>query len=179
MNTIGKNLRQLRKEHGMTLKEVSDKTELSISFIYQVETNKSSITIESLMKIAEVFHVTPSYFFEREQPVTLKKNIAIHKQATSAKAKNIAFNYNDLSGDFPNRSLAPSMIHLEPRKESAKPMPHSGEEFIYVLDGVLTIKFDEESIDIHPGESIHMKSSVPHNWMNFTEQTVTFVHVSA
>lgn len=71
------------------------------------------------------------------------------------------------------------MIHLEPRKESAKPMPHSGEEFIYVLDGVLTIKFDEESIDIHPGESIHMKSSVPHNWMNFTEQTVTFVHVSA
>lgn len=58
-------------------------------------------------------------------------------------------------------------------------MPHSGEEFIYVLDGVLTIKFDEESIDIHPGESIHMKSSVPHNWMNFTEQTVTFVHVSA
>lgn len=73
MNTIGKNLRQLRKEHGMTLKEVSDKTELSISFISQVETNKSSITIESLMKIAEVFHVTPSYFFERNNQLLLKR----------------------------------------------------------------------------------------------------------
>lgn len=41
MNTIGKNLRQLRKEHGMTLKEVSDKTELSISFISQVKRIKA------------------------------------------------------------------------------------------------------------------------------------------
>nr|WP_289038814.1 XRE family transcriptional regulator [uncultured Allobacillus sp.] len=178
MNTIGKKLRQLRIERGMTLKEVSEKTGLSISFISQVETNKSSITIESLMKIAEVFHVTPSYFFEREQQVTLKKNIAVHKQATAEKTKNIAFNYNDLSGDFPNRSLAPSLIHLEPRKESATPMPHNGEEFIYMLDGVLTIVFDEESIDVHPGESIHMKSSIPHNWMNFTDRMVIFIHVS-
>lgn len=74
MNTIGKNLRQLRKEHGMTLKEVSDKTELSISFISQVETNKSSITIESLMKIAEVFHVTPSYFLNGNNQLLLKEH---------------------------------------------------------------------------------------------------------
>ena len=62
--TIGEQLRKLRKEHNMTLKTLSDKTNVSISFLSQVERNKCNVTLESLRKISDALNVNPSIFFQ-------------------------------------------------------------------------------------------------------------------
>lgn len=61
---IGVKIKSLRKERKLTLKQIADQTNLSISFLSQVERSKSSITLESLKKISEALGVNPSYFFQ-------------------------------------------------------------------------------------------------------------------
>ena len=62
-DNIGEIIKKLRLEHQLTLKEVAERTGLSISFLSQVERSKSSITLQSLSRIAEAFNVSRSYFF--------------------------------------------------------------------------------------------------------------------
>lgn len=81
MEKIGERIKSIRKEKKMTLKQISEKTNLSISFLSQVEHSKCSITLESLMKISEVLDVNPSFFFSEDDEGKERNKIAIHKQA--------------------------------------------------------------------------------------------------
>ncbi|MDE0583516.1 helix-turn-helix domain-containing protein, partial [Planococcus sp. A6] len=58
--SIGTTLKKLRKERKLTLKQLAQETGVSISFLSQVERGKSSVTLESLRKIADALHVDPS-----------------------------------------------------------------------------------------------------------------------
>lgn len=51
MEEIFQKIKQLRFEQGMTLKELSEKTELSVSFLSQIERGTSSLAITSLKKL--------------------------------------------------------------------------------------------------------------------------------
>ena len=62
-DSIGKILKELRKERKLTLKDLAEQTNVSISFLSQVERGKSSVTLESLKKIADALTVNPTVFF--------------------------------------------------------------------------------------------------------------------
>src|SRR5690625_7145470 len=75
MDDIGKQIKKLRLEREMTLKDVSEKTGLSIGFLSQVERGKSSITLQSISKISDALEVSRSYFFEDEkEPAQIQQN---------------------------------------------------------------------------------------------------------
>ncbi|MGM0555191.1 MAG: response regulator [Myxococcota bacterium] len=50
--TIGQNIRNLRKERSLTLKQVSRRTGLSVSLLSQIERAESSASVSSLYKLA-------------------------------------------------------------------------------------------------------------------------------
>ncbi len=177
---IGDQLRKLRKKKKLTLKQVAGKTSLSISFLSQVECGKSSLTLESLMKISEFLDVNPSYFFDGVNEEADKKKIAVNKRSVNKEDTIVSdFTYQNLSGDFKNQSFLPTLVTLQPRKEGVRPLAHSGQEFIFVLEGVLSIIFEHEEVSLNAGESIHMESTIPHNWLNRTEHSIKFLYVKS
>jgi len=50
--TIGTSIRQLRKDQGLTLKQMSRRTGLSVSLLSQIERAESSASVSSLFKIS-------------------------------------------------------------------------------------------------------------------------------
>lgn len=60
---IGKKIRLLRKERGLTLKQLANRTGLSISLISQIERAKSSSSVSTLYKVATALSVKMEYFF--------------------------------------------------------------------------------------------------------------------
>lgn len=175
--TIGVLIKSLRLGKKRTLKQISEKTELSISFLSQVERGKSSITLESLKKISEALEVSPSYFFS-EKPSAQSDRVRRGGQKP-ALPSGFPFVYEDLSGDLANRLLEPILVTLQPHEDSGTPFVHKGQEFVYVLEGVLTLLIGEEEHDLHPGDSIHMDSTTPHNWLNRTGEVVRFLCVNS
>jgi DNA-binding NtrC family response regulator len=55
--TIGRNIRELRKTRGLTLKQMSRRTNLSVSLLSQIERAESSASVSSLFKVATALDV--------------------------------------------------------------------------------------------------------------------------
>ncbi|MBR1907543.1 helix-turn-helix transcriptional regulator [bacterium] len=62
-NDIGKKIKYLRKEHGISQEKLAEGIEMSREHISCLERGKNLITIESLYKIAEYFNVDIKDFF--------------------------------------------------------------------------------------------------------------------
>jgi DNA-binding NtrC family response regulator len=61
---LGAKIRQLRKGRVLTLKQLANKTALSVSLISQIELGKSAASVSTLRKLATALSVSMSYLFE-------------------------------------------------------------------------------------------------------------------
>lgn len=174
MDDIGKKIKDLRIEKRLTLKDVADKTGLSASFLSQVERSKSSITLQSLSKISDALDVSRSYFFADEQDASeifrskTEHNLNFHKSN---------FVYQSLLGNVSNPIFEPMLVVLLPNEESVSTSTHRGQEFVYVLEGTLTVLIGDEETEIEPGDSFHIDSTTPHTWFNKTPHHVKLLYV--
>jgi len=63
-NEVGSRIRGLRQERGLTLKQLANRTGLSVSLISQIELGKSAASMSTLHKLATALQVRMSWFFE-------------------------------------------------------------------------------------------------------------------
>jgi DNA-binding NtrC family response regulator len=61
--TIGRTIRELRKGRGLTLKQMSRRTKLSVSLLSQIERAESSASVSSLFKVATALDVRITELF--------------------------------------------------------------------------------------------------------------------
>ncbi len=61
--SIGTTIRRLRREHSLTLKDLSRRTDLSVSLISQIERAESSASVNSLYRIASALNCRMRDFF--------------------------------------------------------------------------------------------------------------------
>lgn len=174
---IGVKIKSLRKERKLTLKQIADKTDLSISFLSQVERSKSSVTIESLKKISEALSVNPSYFFSKSK--RQNKSTIIRNVLNECSSLSNNFVYKDLSGNIEKPLFNPILVVLSPGDNSEDSYSHTGQEFLYILEGTLTILIDKEEHDLNPLDCIYLDSTTPHNWINKTNSVVKFLCISS
>ena len=85
--------------------------------------------------------------------------------------------------DFENKVLLPRLIELLPSAEESDSdldqYQHEGEEFLYVLEGILTLIINGERHDLFPGDTGHFDSNNVHNWANFTNKTTKVLVVNS
>ncbi|MFP7486862.1 XRE family transcriptional regulator [Priestia filamentosa] len=174
---IGFKIKELRKDRKLTLKQISEKTNLSISFLSQVERLKSSITLESLKKISDALNVNPGYFFSESEKRA--KSTIIRNSLSELNSRPSSFIYKDLSENIENPLFAPLLVMLKPGENRGSSYSHQGQEFLYVLEGTLTVLIDDEEHDLHPLDCIYLDSATPHNWINHTDADVKFLCVSS
>ena len=55
---------------------------------------------------------------------------------------------------------------------------HSGEEFVYVLTGVVTLWLEDRQYALYPGDSIQIHSNQPHNWANNTNKVAELLSIN-
>ena len=79
---------------------------------------------------------------------------------------------HNLSPDMKSFNLYPRAIDIMPFTDTGfynlQLYSHVGEEFIFVLEGVLTLIIEEEEYILYPGDSTTFDSTKPHNWKNET-----------
>ena len=61
---LGEKIRTVRKHHKLSLKELSEKTGISISFLSDIENSRSNPSLENLKLISKVLTTPISYFVE-------------------------------------------------------------------------------------------------------------------
>lgn len=177
--TVGNRIKKLRTKRKMTLKELSLLSDLSVGFLSQLERGLTSVAIDALEQLAIIFNVDISFFFTHaanEKSYVMKS----YERRVSPIARGNSIQYY-LSKVIEDKQLLPRLIELLPgQKNSAleREHEHEGEEFIYVLEGILTLVVEGVKTDLYPEYTAHYLTSSPHNWVNNTNKTVKFITVN-
>ena len=175
---IGMKIKQLRTEKGITLKELSMQSDLSIGFLSQLERGLTTIAVDSLEKLAGILDVHLTCFFD--YPHKRKDKILRSYEQEILDIEEGGFIKYSLSSNLENKQLFPRLIEILPQKKEEEILPykHEGEEFVYVLEGILTVYIDGEMYEVYPGDSVHMDSNLTHNWANYTNKKVKLLAVN-
>src|SRR5690625_3151647 len=120
-DSLGSELKKVRKGKKMTLQELSDRSGLSISFLSQVERGLRTLTFTSLRKISEALEVNINFFFD-SGGANIKKKI---NKKTSDSGN---FSYTSLAGRMKNPDFTPAIIELSAGESQKVPYTHSGQE---------------------------------------------------
>lgn len=162
---ISQKIRDVRKKQNMTLKELSRRTGLSVSFLSQFERGVSSVTLVSLKKISDALQVSLSEVFAEQEQNTAYVYKRGMEQGMWNWEKNYA-SYTKLSGTFEGRKMESFLLKMEPLRDDFVPCTHEGEEFIYVLEGCAVFTVDGVAYEVCEGESIHYPSTLLHKITN-------------
>lgn len=167
INEISQKIKTLRKQQNMTLKDLSEKSGFSVSFLSQVENGTSSLAIMSLKKIADALSVPMIYFFQEHEEHNYLVKL---KDQHGFKMENSTSEFIRLSGDFPNRTMETIMVIIEPETVHGNAMTHLGEDFIYVISGAVIVTLGGEDYLVEAGDTMHYPSNIPHQWRNPLKQ---------
>ena len=171
--TPGERLRRLRLKAHKTLKEVSEATGLSISFISALERGGSGASVASLRLLADTYGTNMRELFgadlEQSSPLVRRKDRPVMRWANSVQFEEMA------TGE---KTMDPSYIRVPPGAGSEGFYSHSGEEFVYVISGTLHVELkDQEIYSVEPGDTLYFPSTVPHRWWA-GDETVEGIYVN-
>ncbi|WP_028830120.1 helix-turn-helix domain-containing protein [Proteocatella sphenisci] len=181
MTDIGLIVNKLRKEKKITLKELSDKSGLSTGFLSQFERGMTTIAVDSLIIIAKILEVDLDIFFHKKIASSGQEMLIRNydREVSSVNSKYIQFN---LVRNVTKVDFLPRIYEILPSKYGEKATEnyvHEGQEFIYVIEGVLTIHIKNRTYEMYPEDSIYLDSHTPHNWENNTNKIVRILTVNS
>ena len=138
---IGKTINKIRKEKKVTLKELSAKTNLSTGYLSQLERGMTSVAVESLQSIAKVLEVDLDTFFHKPRKKASDDTPIVRSYERDMKPIAPTIIQHFLAKDIENLKFLPRIYEVLPKNENehAKTYVHEGVEFIYVLEGILTL----------------------------------------
>ena len=175
-DSIGEKLKQVRNAKGMTLKELGDAVGLSAGYLSQLERGKSSIAMNQLGKLATCLGVDVRYFiseeFQSSNPVMKSyENVVLYIE------NELSVQYR-ITNDLHSKDMLPRIDVLMPGFATEAAHAHEGEEFIYVLEGVLTLEIDGKTYHLYTGDTAHYSAGTVHRWTNDTNKPVRLLLVT-
>ncbi len=163
-SSIGEQIRHLRLKKGLTLSEFARRTGMSKSMVSQVERGTTNPSVETIRVIAATLEVPVFSLFLQgndSQGLLVRKGERVSLTVPDSKIVRQL-----LTPDL-HRSMV-LLIACVPPHESSSPSftTHIGEECIYVLRGTITVHLQNETYELHQGDSFFFPARQPHNFSN-------------
>lgn len=168
---IGEKIKSIRESQQLTIEEVAERSGLDMGQIQRIENNTDFPSLAPLIKIARVLGVRLGTFLDDQAelgPVISRKKGSenypgIHFTNNASQNKK-HMSYQALSQDKSGRHMEPFLIDIEPSSEVNFIMStHEGEEFIYVISGIVEINYGKQTYILEEGDSIYYDSIVQHH----------------
>jgi transcriptional regulator with XRE-family HTH domain len=172
---LGRTVRKFRRSKGVTLQQVADASNLSKSFISQIESGNANPSIASLKRIADVLEIPLAALFDGDGAAGGRSDVTPApdppvdevKIVRRDRRKRLAWPGREgttylLTPDL-RRKLEVIMSVMQPGEQAGDEMySHAGEEFGLVLEGRYEVTVAGERYVLEAGDSIYYPSHLPH-----------------
>lgn len=161
---IGALLKKIRKQHNITLQELSKKSGLSIAYISLLERGLNSPTIENLNKICQCLKITLTDLLSNldSEKLLVKKDemktIFNNKEGVCYKATTEGNRHLKGTAMF----VTDSNLHIS---ES-----HIADELGYIVQGILELNLEGVIYILHPGDSMYIPANTKHSFKKLSEE---------
>jgi DNA-binding transcriptional MerR regulator len=161
----GRPLRRIREERGLSLREASLRSGLSVSFLSALERGVSGASVATLQRLTAAYGTTLHELFgapDDDSPHRLVR--AGERRALRLGSSEVRI--EELARDA--RQLEPQLFTLAPGASSDGSYAHEGEEFLYLLSGAVTVWVGDEECYVldREGDALSFPSTLPHRWRN-------------
>jgi len=166
---VGSKIKSIRESKSITIEQVAERSGLTVDQIERIEGNVNLPSLAPLIKIARVLGVRLGTFLDDSDhigPVVCRKEeqpAGISFSCDTANSHN-NLNFFSLAQSKTGRHMEPFLIDIDSASKNGYQLStHEGEEFIFVLEGVIEVTYGKNKYVINTGESIYYDSIVDHN----------------
>lgn len=160
---LGALLRAIRNARHLTIKEVAAKAGISSSLLSQIERNRISPSLDTLLQVLEVYGVPPNKFFKDYET---NSKVEIIKKGDRKIYQRKGFKYEKLCGDSQTKgshSFNAFFLELAPGQQRGDTSDgHLGRELGIVVSGRAKLIYGGETHEIGQGDSVSFFSQIPH-----------------
>ena len=163
---VGERVRGVREKRGLTLQDISQRTDIDVSLLEEIENGAVAPPLGIVIKLAKALEMKMGYFIsgEENRPYTIVRrgDRKVISRYDSKKGKHYGYEFESLAPHKKDRHMEPFMVTLEQTDTEEERSTHDGQEFIYVLEGNMEVRHGEETHILEPGDAIYYDSTVPH-----------------
>lgn len=164
---IGAKIRALRLKKKIGLVELGKHTGLSPALLSKIERDRLFPTLPTLLRIALVFSVDLEYFFAgaREKPLLAVVRKAQRVRLPERPGGDSTYKFESLDYLVTERRFNAYYADFLPVSRAAMRLhEHPGAEFIYALEGTLSVHVGGDEHILEAGDSMYFDSTVPHGY---------------
>ncbi|MDO8211974.1 cupin domain-containing protein [Conexibacter sp. CPCC 206217] len=179
---LGRKLRAMRTDEGLTLQDLAGRAGVSQSLISQVERGIASPSITTLRRLAAALSVPiAALFVEHDQAeggaeeFDGRRIIVRRGERKGLRVRRSRVEYELLTPDL-NRAIEFLWIEYAPRSRThPTPMSHPGEENAVCIEGAVVVSIEGREYVLGPGDSISFDSGRPHQVENRSDERAVLV----
>ncbi len=178
-------LRQARLDQGLSLRALSARAGLPYSTLSKLENGKMALTYDKLIRLAQALNIDlKDIIAEGEQasaPVAVgRRSVTRSGEELDADSERHVHHYP--AADLLGKMMIPILIDVQARsvEELGGLVRHAGEEYLYVLSGVMDLHSDLYApLRLGPGDSVYFDSGMAHGYVRTSSEPCRVLAVCA
>jgi len=179
---LGARVRELRKARNWTLEQAASQAGLARSTLSKIENGQMSPTYDALKKLAIGLEISVPQLFTPPQREQVIGRMAVTRSGEGAAHATATYEHELLAETLTKKQMLPYRARVRARSmdEFEGWVRHDGEEFMYVLTGVVRL-FTEfyEPVEMRRGDSAYYDGSMGHNVISVSDEDANILWVTS
>ena len=179
---LGLRVRSLRKAQGWTLEQAATQAGLARSTLSKIENGQMSPTYDALKKLAVGLQISVPQLFTPPQKDQVNGRMAVTRSGAGAGHATATYEHELLAESLTKKQMLPYRARVRARspEEFDGWVRHDGEEFLYVLTGVIRLYTEfYEPVEMKRGDSAYYDASMGHNVVSVSQEDATILWVTS
>ncbi len=179
---LGARVRQLRKDRNWTLEQAARQAGLARSTLSKIENGQMSPTYDALKKLAVGLEISVPQLFTPPQREQVNGRMALTRGGEGQRHATATYEHDLLAESLTRKKMLPYRARVRARDmaEFDGWVRHDGEEFLYVLTGVVRLYTEfYEPIEMRRGDSAYYDATMGHNVVSLSEEDATILWVTS
>lgn len=164
---FGGKLRTVRERREITMRTLASKIGVSESLISQIERDRISPSLDTLMAIVDALEIDLEYLFKDFKH---NKSVSLVRKDDRNRHFIDGVDYEQLSNipDLPpEHAIEAFLLTLPPKAARGnKDYGHQGRELGFILTGTAELQYGTETYTLEEGDSISFSANIPHTLKN-------------
>ena len=179
---LGSRVRDLRKARNWTLEQAAQQAGLARSTLSKIENGQMSPTYDALKKLAVGLDISVPQLFTPPVKDQTNGRMVITKNGQGTAHATTTYEHELLADGLTKKQMLPYRARVRARSidEFDGWVRHDGEEFLYVLTGVIRLYTEfYEPIEMRRGDTAYYDASMGHNVVSLSDEDATILWVTA
>jgi transcriptional regulator with XRE-family HTH domain len=179
---LGARVRELRKARKWTLEQAAKQAGLARSTLSKIENGQMSPTYDALKKLAVGLEISVPQLFTPPAAEKINGRMTVTKSGEGTAKATTTYEHELLGDALRLKQMLPYRARIRARRmeEFDGWVRHDGEEFLYVLTGVIRL-FTEfyEPVEMRRGDSAYYDATMGHNVVSVSDEDATILWVTS